>query len=72
MWFLGFDGNNNVLFSDIDPKVAGLKNGSYYLIILNQLSRIISSNYRIFPPKHTSIVLDFMGFYNLKTEDIVV
>ena len=71
MWFLGFDGNNNVLFSDIDPKVAGLKNGFYYLITLNQLSRIISSNYGLFPSKHTSIVFDFKGFYNLKTEDIV-
>ena len=71
MWFLGFGGNNNVLFSGIDPKVAGLKNGYYNLIILNKLNRIISANYGLYSPKRTSIVFNFKGFYNLKTENIV-
>jgi hypothetical protein len=49
----GFDGDKNVLCSDIDPVATGLKKGFYYPATLEQLGKARGSTYKPFPPRNT-------------------
>lgn len=66
----GFDGKNNVLASDMDPKSSGLKKGFYYTVSLEQLSKARNSVYKPFPPKNTWLEFDFSGYHDPKKADI--
>jgi hypothetical protein len=66
----GYDGNNTVLASDIDPKVSGLKKGFYYPITLEQLRKARGSTFKPFPPKNTYLQFDFSNFHSPSVESI--
>ena len=58
----GYDGDQTVLVSDIDPKAAGLKKGLYSPISLKELSKARNSNFKPFPPKNAWMEFDFSNF----------
>jgi hypothetical protein len=66
----GYDGENRVLASDIDPEVSGLKKGFFYPISLEQLSKARGSTYKPFPPKNTYLQFDFSSFHFPTASDI--
>jgi hypothetical protein len=66
----GFDGSTTILASDMDQTAAGLKQGFYYPITLDQLRQTRGSTYKPFPPKHTYLDFDFDGFHNPRAEDV--
>lgn len=67
----GYDGKDNLLASDMDPKVAGLKKGFYAPITLEQLSKARGSTYKPFPPKNAALKFDFAGFHHPQREEIL-
>ncbi|MCJ7666639.1 MAG: BtrH N-terminal domain-containing protein, partial [Actinobacteria bacterium] len=58
----GYDGKDNLLTSDMDPKATGPKKGFYSSITLEQLRKARSSKYKPFPPKNTYLEFDFKKF----------
>jgi len=58
----GYDGKGNVLASDMDPQMAGLKKGFYAPISLEQLRKARGSPFKPFPPKNLRLEFDFAGF----------
>lgn len=67
----GYDGDNTVLASDMDPRMSGLKKGFYSPISLEQLGKARSSPFKPFPPKNLRMEFDFPGFHNPGAADIV-
>jgi hypothetical protein len=67
----GYDGDNTVLASDMDPQMAGLKKGFYSPISLERLSKARSSPFKPFPPKNLRFEFDFAGFRIPGTSEIV-
>jgi len=66
----GYDGENTVLASDIDPKVSGLKKGFYHPVTLEQLSKARSSPHKPFPPKNACLEFDFSAFRHPEATDV--
>lgn len=58
----GYDGKDNVLAADMDQKAAGLKEGFYYPVSLEQLGKARSSEHKPFPPKNTYLEFDFKNY----------
>lgn len=58
----GYDGNNNVLISDMDPKAVGPKKGFYSSVSLEQLRKARNSKHKPFPPKNTYLEFDFENY----------
>jgi len=66
----GFDGKENVLCSDMDPRATGLKKGFYHTVSLEQLRKARGSKFKPFPPGNTYFEFDFSGFHQPGEEDI--
>jgi hypothetical protein len=66
----GYDGIENVLCSDMDPKITGLKKGFYHPVTLKQLSKARGSKFKPFPPQNCYLEFDFSGFRQPDHEDI--
>ena len=66
----GFDGAQQVLASDMDPKATGLKKGFYYPVSLAELARARNSEFKPFPPKNGTLEFDFTQFHQPLSEDI--
>jgi hypothetical protein len=66
----GYDGQDTVLVSDMDQKTSGLKRGFYCPVTLEQLKKARNSPHKPFPPKNTSLELDFTRFHEPTGEDI--
>lgn len=58
----GYDGQDQVLITDMDPSVAGLKKGFYHQVNLDRIRRIRGSKYKPFPPKNEWFEFDFDGY----------
>ena len=58
----GYDGDQSVLASDMDPKAAGLKKGIYSPITFKELRKARNSSFKPFPPKNAWLEFDFSGF----------
>ncbi len=58
----GYDGEDTVLASDMDPKATGPKKGFFSSISLEQLRKARNSKYKPFPPKNTYLEFDFKNF----------
>jgi hypothetical protein len=58
----GYDGNQTVLISDMDPQMSGVKNGFYAPVTLEQLALARGSAFKPFPPKNLRLEFDFAGF----------
>jgi len=59
----GYDGDNTLLASDMDPKASGLKKGFYSPITMEQLRNARNSAYKPFPPKNSWLEFDFSRFH---------
>jgi len=59
----GYDGNQTLLASDMDPQMSGKKKGFYAPITLTQLRQARGSTFKPFPPKHLRLEFDFSGFH---------
>ena len=57
----GYDGQEQVLVSDMDPNAAGLKAGLYAPMTLKEIGRARGSTFKPFPPKNTYFAFDFSG-----------
>jgi hypothetical protein len=66
----GFDGNETVLCSDMDPKATGLKKGFYSPVTLQQLRKARGSEFKPFPPENTSFEFEFSHFHYPEADDI--
>lgn len=66
----GYDGQDTVLASDMDPKASGLKKGFYYPTSLQQLNKARNSPHKPFPPKNTYLEFDFSNYRKPTIEDI--
>jgi hypothetical protein len=58
----GYDGKDNVLISDMDPKAVGPKKGFYSSVSLEQLKKARNSKHKPFPPKNTYLEFDFENY----------
>ncbi|MGA9070930.1 MAG: BtrH N-terminal domain-containing protein [Terracidiphilus sp.] len=58
----GYDGEQTVLASDMDPQMSGVKRGFYAPVKLEQLAKARSSAFKPFPPKNLRLEFDFAGF----------
>jgi hypothetical protein len=58
----GYDGDQTVLASDMDPQMSGVKKGFYAPVKLEQLAQARSSPFKPFPPKNLRLEFDFAGF----------
>jgi hypothetical protein len=67
----GYDGDNTLLASDIDPQMTGLKKGFYSPISLEQLSKARTSSFKPFPPKNLRLEFDFSGFHDPGKKDVM-
>jgi len=68
----GFNGEQTVLISEIDPEATGLKRGLTYEISLEQLAKARGSTYKPFPPQNAYFVFDFTNYRQPGVEDIFV
>ena len=66
----GFDGNNRVLISDMNPRMGGLKDGILETVDLETIRKIRSSKYQPFPPKNAWYDFDFSYFKYPSSTDI--
>ena len=66
----GYDGEETVLASDMDPKVTGLKKGFFQPVSLKELAKARNSEYKPFPPKNAFLEFDFQGFHQPGEVDI--
>jgi hypothetical protein len=66
----GFDGNRTVLASDMEQKAAGLKQGIYSPVSLDELKKARSSAFKPFPPKNTWLEFDFSRYRDPDPQDI--
>jgi len=66
----GFDGSDQVLASDMDPRATGLKKGFFYPVSLKKLAIARNSEFKPFPPKNGYLEFDFEQFHHPRTEDI--
>jgi hypothetical protein len=66
----GYDGDDTVLASDMDPEAAGLKKGFYSPIALGQLRKARGSAFKPFPPKNTYLEFDFSMYHEPEARDI--
>lgn len=58
----GYDGEQTVLASDIDPQMSGVKKGLYAPVTLEQLAKARGSKFKPFPPNNLRLEFDFSGF----------
>ena len=66
----GYDGENNILISDMDPKAVGPKEGFYSSISLEQLRKARNSKHKPFPPKNTYLEFDFENYQQPGEDEI--
>ncbi|MHA1950263.1 MAG: BtrH N-terminal domain-containing protein [Candidatus Thorarchaeota archaeon] len=66
----GFDGESTFLASDMDPEVAGPKDGFYHPITLEELQRARGSEFQPFPPKNKYLTFDFEDYHNPTLKEI--
>jgi hypothetical protein len=66
----GFDGEDRVLASDMDPKAAGLKKGFCHEISLERLREARGSTFKPFPPGNARVDFDFGGCRAPRREDL--
>ncbi len=66
----GYNGQDTVLASDMDPKASGLKKGFYHPTTLEQLNKARNSPHKPFPPKNTYLEFEFSGFHQPSPEDL--
>ena len=59
----GFDGKDTLLAADMDQKAAGLKQGFYAPITLQQLAIARNSKYKPFPPNNQYLEFNFSAFH---------
>lgn len=67
----GYDGQDHVLVSDMDQSAAGVKEGFYAPMTLEQIGRARGSTYKPFPPKNTYFEFDFDGRRSPIPDDIL-
>lgn len=67
----GYDGDQTVLASDMDPQMAGVKKGLYAPITLERLGKARGSAFKPFPPKNLRLEFDFAGFRAPGSRDIL-
>ena len=58
----GYDGDQTLLASDMDPEAAGLKKGIYSPISLKDLSKARNSKFKPFPPNNAWLEFDFSQY----------
>jgi len=66
----GYDINQTVLCSDMEPRTTGLKKGFYHPVTLEQLRKARGSKFKPFPPQNSWLEFDFSGFHQPREEDI--
>jgi hypothetical protein len=66
----GYDGQDTLLASDIEPRETGMKKGFFAPITFEQLEQARNSPYKPFPPRNTWLEFDFSGFHEPRPEDI--
>ncbi len=66
----GFDGIQTTLASDMEQKAAGLKEGIYSPISLDELRKARGSTFKPFPPRNAWLEFDFSHFRNPDEQDI--
>ncbi|MFN2142164.1 MAG: BtrH N-terminal domain-containing protein [Candidatus Promineifilaceae bacterium] len=67
----GYDGQERLLVSDMDPNAAGLKAGLYAPMTLEEIGRARGSTFKPFPPKNTYFEFDFSGGHAPGDEEIL-
>jgi hypothetical protein len=67
----GYDGQERVLISDMDPDAAGLKVGLFASMTLEEIGRARGSTFKPFPPKNTYFEFDFSSSHSPAAEDIL-
>ena len=67
----GYDGQNQVLISDMDQAASGLKGGLYAAMTLDEMGHARGSTFKPFPPKNTYFEFDFAGARPPGKEDIL-
>jgi hypothetical protein len=67
----GYDGEDQVLISDMDPQVSGLKKGFYAPMTWEEISEARGSTYKPFPPKNTYYEFDFASGHPPTPKDIL-
>ncbi len=67
----GYDGKDTALASDMDQAAAGLKQGFYYPVTLEQLAKARGSTFKPFPPKNVMLEFDFRSFHKPRPADII-
>ena len=66
----GFDGENQILTSDMDQTAGGIKKGYYHTMTLDQLCKARNSPYKPFPPKNAYLEFDFSHYHPPREEDV--
>ncbi len=66
----GFDGEDQILTSDMEQTASGIKKGYYHTMTLDQLRKARNSPYKPFPPKNAYLEFDFSHYYPPREEDI--
>ncbi len=67
----GYDGQDQVLISDMDQQASGLKAGFYAPMTLAQIGKARGSTYKPFPPKNTYLEFDFDNCRPPNNDDIL-
>jgi len=67
----GYDGEQTVLASDMDPRMAGVKKGFYAPVTLEQLAKARGSAFKPFPPKNLRLEFDFASFRTPGSREIL-